>query len=67
MLVEREDQVVRALGPEPAGVKDLLARIYTDVDPKVYHLAERSLLSGLLKLEEEGRALRDAEGRWLAG
>ncbi|MGH9392118.1 MAG: hypothetical protein ACRD1Z_21140 [Vicinamibacteria bacterium] len=38
----------------------MLRRIYADVDPSVQHLAERSLLSGLMKLEEEGRA-RESE------
>jgi endoribonuclease LACTB2 len=63
---EREQQILGALSPEPQPVEALLQRIYTDVDPSVYHLAERSLLSGLLKLEEEGRARKDAAGYSLA-
>jgi glyoxylase-like metal-dependent hydrolase (beta-lactamase superfamily II) len=61
---DREAQVIEALTSEPLPVKELLARIYTDVDPKVYQLAERSLLSGLLKLEEDGIARRTPAGAW---
>lgn len=66
---EREQQILGALGSEPQSPKsvaELLRRIYTDVDPKVYHLAERSLLSGLIKLEEEGRARKGEAGYSLA-
>jgi hypothetical protein len=47
-------------------LEELLRRIYSDVDPRVYHLAERSLLSGLVKLEEEGRARKAEDGYSLA-
>ena len=63
---ERERQILEALGSEPQSVAELLRRIYKDVDPKVYHLAERSLLSGLIKLEEEGRARKVEAGYSLA-
>jgi glyoxylase-like metal-dependent hydrolase (beta-lactamase superfamily II) len=59
---ERERQILDALSREPQTVSELLLRIYTDVDPSLYHLAERSLLSGLIKLEEEGRARRVEAG-----
>jgi hydroxyacylglutathione hydrolase len=63
---EREQQILAALGSEPQSVEELLKRIYADVDPKVHHLAERSLLSGLIKLEEEGRARKGKAGYSLA-
>ncbi len=63
---QREQQILGALGSEPQSVEELLRRIYADVDPKVYHLAERSLLSGLIKLEEEGRARKGEAGYSLA-
>jgi glyoxylase-like metal-dependent hydrolase (beta-lactamase superfamily II)/8-oxo-dGTP pyrophosphatase MutT (NUDIX family) len=63
---EREEQLLSALTRDPQPLESLLRRIYTDVDPKVYPLAERSLLSGLLKLEEEGRVLQEAAGYSLA-
>ncbi len=63
---EREEQILSALSREPQPLEMLLRRIYNDVDPRVAHLAERSLLSGLLKLEEEGRARKEAAGYSLA-
>ena len=51
---EREAQLLDALTSEPQSTKELLDKIYADVDPKMHPLAERSLLSGLRKLEEEG-------------
>jgi glyoxylase-like metal-dependent hydrolase (beta-lactamase superfamily II) len=63
---EREQQIVDALSNDPQPVGALLRRIYTDVAPEVLHLAERSLLSGLLKLEEEGRARKSDAGYSLA-
>ena len=63
---DREQQILDALTREPQPVGELLRRIYADVDPKVYHLAERSLLSGLIKLEEEGRARKGDAGYSLA-
>ena len=66
---EREQQILGALGSEPQSpqsVAELLRRIYADVDPNVHHLAERSLLSGLIKLEEEGRVRKGEAGYSLA-
>jgi glyoxylase-like metal-dependent hydrolase (beta-lactamase superfamily II)/8-oxo-dGTP pyrophosphatase MutT (NUDIX family) len=63
---QRERQILEALSPEPQSISELLRRIYTDVDPNVFHLAERSLLSGLIKLQEEGRARKTDAGYSLA-
>ncbi len=63
---ERERQILETLSGEPQSVENLLRLIYADVDPKVYHLAERSLLSGLMKLEEEGRVRKVEAGYSLA-
>jgi glyoxylase-like metal-dependent hydrolase (beta-lactamase superfamily II)/8-oxo-dGTP pyrophosphatase MutT (NUDIX family) len=63
---ERESQVLAALSSEPQTLEALLAKIYADVDPKVHGLAERSLLSGLIKLEEEGRCWKNEKGYRLA-
>ncbi len=63
---EREQQILDALSAEPQTLSELLRRIYTDVDPSLYPLAERSLLSGLIKLEEEGRARKGERGYSLA-
>jgi glyoxylase-like metal-dependent hydrolase (beta-lactamase superfamily II)/8-oxo-dGTP pyrophosphatase MutT (NUDIX family) len=58
---EREAQILETLEVEPLGTKDLVAAVYADVDPKMRPLAERSLLSGLLKLEEEGIVVREGD------
>ncbi len=64
---ERENQVLAALSSEPQTLAELVAKVYADVDPGVHRLAERSLLSGLIKLEEEGRCWKSGEGYRLAG
>jgi glyoxylase-like metal-dependent hydrolase (beta-lactamase superfamily II) len=63
---EREAQLVAALGEAPQSARDLVEKIYTDVPKSVYGLAERSLLSGLIKLEEEGQVVRSEAGFALA-
>ena len=60
----REDKVVAAI-EEPGTLTELVPRVYDDVPPEVYPLAERSLHAILLKLETEGRAQLAAE-RWSA-
>ena len=59
---EREQQLVAALSKEPQSAGALVAAIYKDVPSKMLALAERSLLSGLVKLEEEGRVERSEAG-----
>ena len=51
---EREEQLVSALSADPQSVAELVERIYTDVPREAHALAARSLLSGLVKLEEDG-------------
>ena len=64
--LERESKVAAALAANPGlTTHELVPCVYTDVDKKLYNLAERSLLAHLLKLEEDGRAIvRD--GLWQA-
>ena len=50
----------------PQNIAELVEKIYTDVPKSVFGLAERSLLSGLIKLEEEGRVLSSESGFALA-
>ena len=59
---EREQQLVAALSKEPQSAGALVEAIYTDVPSQMLALAERSLLSGLIKLEEEGRVERHELG-----
>jgi glyoxylase-like metal-dependent hydrolase (beta-lactamase superfamily II) len=64
--LEREARVLAALGDVPRAVAELVPPAYPDVPPAIYPLAARSLLAHLLKLEAEGRAVRDGD-RWRLG
>ncbi|MBT9259608.1 MAG: MBL fold metallo-hydrolase [Clostridiales bacterium] len=64
---EREAQVVAALRrhAEGARLEDLLTQVYGDnLGEPVAFLASKTLLAHLLKLEAQGRARQDGEGRW---
>ncbi|HMQ21270.1 MAG TPA: MBL fold metallo-hydrolase [Planctomycetota bacterium] len=61
--VDREEQLLAALGLPAESAKDSASRsveelvkvVYRDIDSALYPYAQRSLLAGLLKLVEEGR------------
>ncbi len=59
---EREARLLAALSGEPQEIESLVSKVYTDVDQRLFPLAERSLLSGLVKLKEEGRVEPSGEG-----
>ena len=50
---EREETVINALSNEAQSIDELLPKIYDDVPEAVYPVASRSLLAGLIKLEED--------------
>ena len=57
--LQREAKVVFALNANPGLTPmELVPHVYRDVDRKLYAWAERSLLAHLVKLEADGRALR---------
>ncbi len=61
---DREGQLVDALGQRPGSKPEqLVPLVYTDVPEQVYPVAAGSLLAGLIKLEEEGRASQ-GDGGW---
>ena len=62
---QREAKLVETLQQGPGTVEELLPKVYWDADPKLYRFAARSLLAGLQKLAEEGRA-EESGGRWRA-
>jgi glyoxylase-like metal-dependent hydrolase (beta-lactamase superfamily II) len=65
--LEREQKVVDALGACPGfTARDLVPAVYEDVHPKLFAVAERSLLAHLEKLEEDGRASVIEDG-WTLG
>ena len=53
---QRQTTLATVLAAGPATAEELLPRVYWDVPRPLYPIAARSLLAGLLKLEEEGRA-----------
>jgi len=62
--LEREAKIVAALQENPGLTSmKLVPHVYKDVDKKLYGWAERSLLAHLLKLEDDGAAIRD-NGKW---
>jgi len=61
---QRETTLLGALAGGGGTLQELLPKVYWDADPKLYRFAARSLLAGLQKLQEEGRARLDGE-RWL--
>ncbi len=60
---EREKEIVTALSATAQKIDELLPVIYSDVPREVYPIASRSLLAGLIKLEEEGLCVQD-QGAW---
>jgi glyoxylase-like metal-dependent hydrolase (beta-lactamase superfamily II) len=57
----RERQVINSLKGGEKTIRELVKEVYTDVDPKLHSLAERSVAAHLLKLKEEGRVSRTLE------
>lgn len=58
---KREDQVLDALAAGAASVVDIAGRIYTDLSPAIVPQAHDSVLAHLVKLEDEGTAVREGE------
>jgi glyoxylase-like metal-dependent hydrolase (beta-lactamase superfamily II) len=56
---ERERQALDGLAAGPSTIPNLVARIYTDVDPQLHPVAALSIEAHLLKLEREGRVSRE--------
>ena len=64
--LEREGRVAAALAAanRPATAAELVPLAYPDVSPALHGLAERSLIAHLLKLVQDGRAVRREGDRW---
>ena len=60
---QREQAVIEGLDRQPRAIDELLPRIYNDVPEAAYPVASRSLLAGLIKLEEDGIA-SESDGGW---
>ena len=59
--LQREAKVVERLGRLGAvAIDTLVVSVYDDVDSRLHPVAKGSLLAHLLKLEEDGRVVRDS-------
>jgi glyoxylase-like metal-dependent hydrolase (beta-lactamase superfamily II) len=58
--LQREEQVLGLLGSGTATVEAIAAKIYPSISNELLTMARESVLAHLLKLEAEGRAIRDA-------
>lgn len=52
--LEREQNILAAVRAGAATPKDIVERVYTDVSPKAYAMAERAVLAHLEKLRADG-------------
>jgi glyoxylase-like metal-dependent hydrolase (beta-lactamase superfamily II) len=57
----REREIATALGKAPANTYTLMDTLYSQVHPLLRRAAERNVLAHLLKLEGEGKVMRDGE------
>ncbi|HEV2765054.1 MAG TPA: MBL fold metallo-hydrolase [Pyrinomonadaceae bacterium] len=64
--LERERNILSAVRAGASSPGEIVARVYTDVHPKMHAMAERAVLAHLLKLEEDGLVRRDAAGLYAA-
>jgi len=62
--LEREQNILLAIRAGVGIPKEIVARVYTDVSPKVHALAERAVLAHLEKLQEDG-LVKEVKGVWL--
>jgi glyoxylase-like metal-dependent hydrolase (beta-lactamase superfamily II) len=51
---ERLDQITGALASGPARIRELVPRLYADVDPRLHPAAARSMLAGMIHLVRKG-------------
>ena len=62
--LQREEKVLAALRQSAGAVQELVRVVYAETSPAVHWLAAGSLLAHLRKLQAEGRATVDEQGRW---
>lgn len=60
---QRETALLAALQQGGGTIEQLLPKVYWDADPQLFRFAARSLLAGLEKLREDGRAT-ERNGLW---
>jgi ribonuclease/clavin/mitogillin len=62
---DREQKILQAVREGAATPGDIVARVYTDVSPKAYAMAERAVLAHLEKLIEDKLVQKSSEGRFV--
>ncbi len=64
----REERVLATLlRVGQSSLDNLVAEVYSDIDPALYKVAKLSLWAHLLKLERESKARKRVEQHWLYG
>lgn len=63
---QRESALVQALAEGPTTIEALVPKIYWEIDASMHPIAARSLLAGVEKLAEDGRARQLPDGRWVS-
>lgn len=58
---ERMDQITTALAAGPARIRDLVPRLYADVDARLHPAAARSMLAAMIHLTRQGVLAADGE------
>jgi len=56
---ERIDQITTALKSGPARIRDLIPRLYADVNPNLWPAASRSMLAAMIHLVRQGELATD--------
>ncbi len=56
--LKRESMILRAIGEGAKTTSEIVERVYTDVSPEVWELAEKSVAAHLEKIEAENLVSR---------
>jgi len=59
--LQREELILAAVREGHATLKEIVARVYTDVHPKAHAMAERAVLAHLEKLEADGLVVQTSD------
>ena len=59
---ERVDQILNALKAGPGKIRDLVPRLYADVDSRLHPAAARSMLAAMIHLVRKGQLAADSDG-----
>lgn len=60
--LEREANILKAIGEGAGTPEEIVARVYTDVHPKTHAMAQRAVIAHLEKLEEDNLITKRADG-----